>query len=69
MRIIKKGTKTLPEEIIYVTKCRTCGCEFTYTNRNFHYVGECSVRLVCPQCKYYVSMPWIRKKYKGSDNK
>lgn len=69
MEIIKKGTKTLPEEIIYVAKCRTCGCKFTYTNRNFRYVDECSVRLVCPQCKYYVSVPWIRKKYKCSDNK
>lgn len=30
MKIIKKGTKTPPDKITYVTKCRTCGCEFTY---------------------------------------
>ena len=30
MKIIKKGTKTPPNKQVYVIKCRTCGCIFTY---------------------------------------
>ena len=30
MQIIKKGTKVTPNKIVYITECRTCGCEFTY---------------------------------------
>ena len=35
MKIIKKGTKTLPEEIVYVKKCEVCGCKFTYMEKRY----------------------------------
>lgn len=34
MKIIKKGTKTPPDKRIYITKCRTCGCVFTYMEKD-----------------------------------
>ncbi|MBO5476156.1 MAG: hypothetical protein J6A15_00185 [Clostridia bacterium] len=60
MEIIKRGTKTLPEDKIYIGKCHTCGCKFTY--------NECDTTykvVKCPQCEYLVVVPFIRKRYKG----
>lgn len=37
MKIIKKGTKTPPDKRIYITKCRTCGCVFTYMEKDMEY--------------------------------
>lgn len=65
MEIIKKGTKTPPDKITYVTKCRTCGCEFTYMERDIKKVCvEDITKVVCPQCNYWV-YPIIKRKYKG----
>ena len=33
MKIIKSGTKTPPDKQVYVIKCRTCGCVFTYEGK------------------------------------
>lgn len=65
MKIIKKGTKTPPDKITYVTKCRTCGCEFTYMKGDikYQYINDVS-GVVCPQCNYWV-FPFIKRKYKG----
>lgn len=67
MKIIKKGTKTLPEEIVYVTRCKTCGCEFTYTRKDITFSMlsiDLSGKLCCPQCKYLKTVPFIERKYK-----
>lgn len=65
MEIIKKGTKTPPDKRIYITKCRTCGCEFTYMggDMNYYYLAD-RKGVVCPQCNYWV-YPIIKRKYKG----
>lgn len=69
MKIIKKGTKTLPDEIVYIKKCEVCGCKFTYTTRDidFAIIPDCHHFLECPQCKYQVAVPSIKRKYKGGD--
>lgn len=71
MKIIKKGTKTLPEEIVYVKKCKVCGCKFTYTKEDINFITfQVSYRfLECPQCEYRVPVPIIKRKYKGGKNK
>lgn len=65
MKIIKKGTKTPPDKITYVTKCRTCGCEFTYMKGDMEYIFWEDIPTVkCPQCDYSVNI-FIKRKYKG----
>ena len=67
MKIIKKGTKTPPDKFTYVKKCEVCGCKFTYTLDDI----DCTIIpdyhrfLNCPQCEYRVSVPTIKRKYKG----
>ena len=65
MKIIKKGTKTPPDKRIYIAKCRTCGCEFTYMEKDIKYcsIDDCG-GVVYPQCNYWV-YPFIKRKYKG----
>ena len=69
MKIIKKGTKILPDEIVYVKKCEVCGCKFTYTIEDIDssIILNNYQFLKCPQCEYCVSVPIIRRKYKGDD--
>lgn len=67
MEIIKRGTKTPPNKIVYITKCRKCGCVFTYIESDRHY-GYDGTKLACPQCTYYV-YPLIKRKYKGGMSK
>nr|DAO32459.1 MAG TPA: DNA-directed RNA polymerase [Caudoviricetes sp.] len=66
MKIIKSGTKTPPKKQIYVIKCRTCGCVFTYMEKDMHYITVDSIGVYCPECNYS-NVPFIRKKYKGED--
>ncbi len=67
MKIIKKGTKTLPEEIVYITKCRICGCVFTYEEKDMNYINNDGLRgVACPQCSY-CQFSVIKRKYKGDD--
>lgn len=70
MKIIKEGTKTLPDEIVYIKKCEVCGCKFTYTTKDidFTIIPNNHHFLKCPQCEYCVAVPTIKRKYKG-DNK
>lgn len=70
MKIIKSGTKTPPKKQIYVIKCRTCGCVFTYKKEDVKssWCGWCVEEcLRCPQCSYTVTVPFFKKKYKGED--
>ena len=69
MKIIKKGTKTPPDKITYITKCKTCGCKFIYMEKEICLGWFCEEYLKCPQCSYKVSMPTFKKKYKGDDKK
>lgn len=70
MEIIKRGTKTLPEDIMYIGKCHTCGCKFTYSDYDTTYHRIYDYKVVkCPQCEYAVAVPFIRRKYKGGKNK
>ncbi len=65
MKIIKKGTKITPDKLTYITKCKTCGCKFTYMGEDVR-VSWCGEKyLRCPQCSYEVFMPIFKKKYKG----
>ncbi len=63
MKIIKKGTKTLPDKQIYVIKCRTCGCVFTYKKQDMRYITENTICVYCPECEYS-NVPFIKRKYK-----
>lgn len=66
MKIIEKGTKILPEEKVYITKCKTCGCKFTYKMSDIEYIGiDCEGLIMCPQCNRRVYVPLIKRKYKG----
>ena len=56
MKIIKKGTKTPPNKIVYITKCKTCGCKFTYMEEDVMLNWFSENYLKCPQCSYKVSM-------------
>lgn len=47
-QIIKKGTKIPPNKRIYLKKCRTCGCKFTYQEKDMFRCDYVS----CPQCGY-----------------
>lgn len=67
MKIIKKGTKIPPNKIVYITECRTCGCEFSYMlhdKKPSFYYNTC---LRCPQCSYEVPIPFFKKKYNEDD--
>lgn len=66
MKIIKKGNKIPPDKQIYVIKCRTCGCVFTYKLQNMRYVTTNTIGVYCPECDYS-NVPIIKKKYKGDD--
>lgn len=55
IKILKKGYKTKPKDIIYYKKCRTCGCCFIYndvdTKCNFNeWDVSVSTYIVCPDC-------------------
>ena len=69
MKIIKKGTKTPPDKQIYVKKCEVCGCKFTYMEEDidFTIIPDYYRFLRCPQCEYLVTVPFIKRKYKGDD--
>ena len=62
---IKKGTKIIPDEKVYIRKCRVCGCKFTYMEEDAMLSWFSENYLKCPQCSYKVSMPTFKKKYKG----
>lgn len=66
MKIIKKGTKTPPDKQVYVIKCRTWGCVFTYKLKNMRYITMDTLGVYCPECDYS-NVPLIRRKYKGDD--
>lgn len=67
MKIIKKGTKTPPNKITYIKKCEVCGCKFTYTLNDIDcaIIPDHYLFLICPQCECRVSVPTIKRKYKG----
>lgn len=66
IKILKKGYKTKPEDIIYYKKCRTCGCCFTYNLSDIKYgcVGyDTYVYTSCPDCNYDCDV-YFKTKYK-----
>lgn len=63
IKIIKKGYKIKPEDIVYVKKCYVCGCKFTYQLYDLH-MGYDDVYITCPDCGYYCNI-FFKKKYKG----
>ena len=72
MKIIKKGTKTPPDKIVYITKCKTCGCKFTYMEEDMHMTMIDTMTsynyVVCPQCSYLQFIVW-KKRYKDKELK
>ena len=64
MKIIKRGTKTPPDKQVYVVKCRTCGCVFTYKLGDMRWISTGILGVYCPECGYS-NVPFIKKKYKG----
>lgn len=71
MKIIEKGTRPLPEEIVYIKKCEVCGCKFTYTIEDMfvNVFWKYDRSITCPQCKCCVKVPFIKKKYKNNRQK
>lgn len=67
MKIIKKGTKITPDKKVYITKCRICGCKFTYMEKDtdFTIFSTLCDFINCPQCSYKIPVPFFKKKYKG----
>ena len=68
MKIIEKGY--IPPEIIYIMKCRYCGCKYTYVNKDKIYDETefyPSPFVICPQCELDNTIPFIEKKYKEKD--
>ena len=63
MKIIKKGYKTKPQDIVYIKKCHTCGCVFTYTINDLKLSLD-STYLACPDCGYDCNI-FFQRKYKG----
>lgn len=63
MKIIKKGTKTPPCDQVYVIKCHTCGCKFTYMEEDIEWIALGKSVITCPQCSYYIATPLIKRKY------
>lgn len=65
LSIIEKGTKIPPDKQIYVTRCRFCGCKFTYKFEDIHYERlQERTYVICPECGYS-KYPFINRKYKG----
>lgn len=64
MEIIKKGTKIPPNKRVYIMKCRTCGCVFTYKEENMCCLLSGMMGVFCPECEY-LNVPFIKRKYKG----
>lgn len=62
--ILKKGYKKLPEDYVYVKKCRTCGCIFTYQLKDIDYYCDLDRYVECPNCGYSCDIIF-NKKYKG----
>ena len=57
IKILTKGYRTKPEDIVYYKKCRTCGCCFTYNKADIKTVcsgwDDVYTYIPCPDCKYY----------------
>lgn len=68
VEIIKRGTKTPPNKKVYITKCKICGYKFTYMENDIKYIqNDCLgsyKELKCPQCHYYIDVPFIKRVYK-----
>ena len=63
MKIITKGYKTKPKDIVYVKKCHTCGCKFTYQLDDLCF-GLDDMFINCPDCSCYCNVSF-KKKYRG----
>lgn len=62
--IIKKSTKTPPDEFLYIKKCQVCKCVFTYELNDVY--GIDSDMISCPSCKY-INIILINHKYKQKE--
>lgn len=67
MKIIKKGHKTKPKDIMYVKKCNVCGCIFTYKLNDILFDYDGIDFVFCPDCNYQTYI-FFKKKYKGDSN-
>ena len=66
IKILKKGYKTKPDDIIYYKKCSTCGCCFTYNESDIkseRRVYDVLIYVPCPDCKYKCYI-YFKTKYK-----
>lgn len=56
--VLEKGTKPIK----FITKCKKCGCKFTYDYEDIHhsYVLEDDY-VECPQCTVYCYIIFKRK--------
>lgn len=65
--ILKKGYKKLPEGYVYIKKCHTCGCKFTYQLEDMWQACDVGQYVRCPDCDYDCHIIF-NKKYKGDKN-
>lgn len=69
IKILKKGYKAKPEDIIYYKKCRTCGCCFIYNDVDIKFDVDVwgwhssLTYVVCPDCHHRCDIG-IKIKYK-----
>lgn len=63
--IIKNGTRITLDSRTYVTKCRICGCVFTYKKEDVCHNSAYALSYVfCPECDC-LKFLFIKRKYKG----
>lgn len=72
--IIKEGKKLPFAPYVYITKCRKCGCKFTYEFDDIerpHCIDFWYIKYVeCPQCRHDVQIQKLKIfKSKNTENK
>lgn len=59
--VLEKGTKPIKEPTKFITKCKKCGCKFTYDYEDIILLWELNYGVACPQCEYIRDLFILRK--------
>lgn len=64
MKILKNGNKVPYDEREYLAKCKSCGCQFSYKEKNKYFTYDGEEYVFCPQCKFSVSVSIFNRRIK-----